>query len=377
MPLAQANQKERYAREWQGTPLTLKAVARELPTLYSIKDFLKWVRFQYPEQMENYTLVRQSLSLQNGTPLAPRAVVFGPDAKFIFTFNESSDSVELILATSNGWELREIEQTPLEGNEKFGIYSPLNSLLTPFVPEKSLTLSPPNPGKCIGCHTASPRPIWEDYPIWKTAYGAHDDLILHDTEEMETFRDFQRKQKQHPRYQWLNPTAESDVAPYSSGPAFNPNYFLRPNLRLTHLLSRYHSKFIATELLKHKDYGKYRHLILASFLGCIAENNASQAMRHLGVSKEKFSLKFSPTNFEYYEGGLDLRDRVVQILYEALAKEEPSLPSLYLRESHDYQLIVRGNSEPDSGSRASACAQLKESALLNGAVFLPIPSPDS
>jgi len=85
-----------------------------------VEDFLDWVKIKDPSQLSWFTLMRKTESSQGATPTDPRAIVFGPTAKFIFTFNGAPTSkgyqeIEMIFfreIPQARWEMRKLSFSP-------------------------------------------------------------------------------------------------------------------------------------------------------------------------------------------------------------------------------------------------------------------------
>jgi hypothetical protein len=120
------------------------------------------------EFYDNYVLIYRSRSLQDASPLFPRAIVFGRSSKFIMAYNghkkqKGYNNLEIIQFRDKGfrWEFREIT----------------------FNEGKVPTFSEPNPKKCLECHQSpkrtdvDPRPNWEPYNFWPGAYASVDDEL--------------------------------------------------------------------------------------------------------------------------------------------------------------------------------------------------------
>lgn len=116
----------------------------------------------------NYVLMYRSRSLQDASPLSPRAIVFGRSARFIFAFNGNQkqkgyNTLEMIQfrEKTQRWEFREII----------------------FNDNKPPVFSEANPQKCLECHQSphrenvDMRPNWEPYNFWPGAYASVDDTI--------------------------------------------------------------------------------------------------------------------------------------------------------------------------------------------------------
>ncbi|MCB0415409.1 MAG: hypothetical protein KDD50_13825 [Bdellovibrionales bacterium] len=155
---------------------------------------------QLPEEyLENYTLVKNSQSLQSGTMLNPRAILFGDSGKTIYTFSGDPDlrgysSIETVEAGEDNLYFRSViflqeeefvqgevvdkktiaEQTALEEDE-----------IEYF--DDRVVISKPNPRACMGCHSLDPqsfqktgfaRYIWSRYSSWPDVYGSNDDSLI-------------------------------------------------------------------------------------------------------------------------------------------------------------------------------------------------------
>jgi hypothetical protein len=100
-----------------------------------------------------YVLAFDSRSLQGASFRNPRAIVFGIDAKFIFTFNgdprqrgfEQIETMEFD-SRNQSFVFREIDFKHLGPGSVKAVFSELN------------------PPVCLGCHGNPPRPIWDTHP---------------------------------------------------------------------------------------------------------------------------------------------------------------------------------------------------------------------
>lgn len=161
----------------------------ETKKISKVEDLLSVLATNYPKYLSFHTFVYDSQSLQSSSYQAPRAIVFGPQAKFIFTFNSQIpghktsgvDAIEMLDFNSqtSSFELREVRfrDSSSEPNEFGG---------------KPYLISKANPEKCLSCHSVfnknkwtqsasglryNPfvRPIWDSYPLWRGVYGGADD----------------------------------------------------------------------------------------------------------------------------------------------------------------------------------------------------------
>lgn len=136
----------------------------EKNSVTTIEEALKSIKKKYPSLFDRYVLMYRSRSLQQASPMAPRAIVYGHSAKLIFAFNGKKDqrgysNLEVVQFrdATHSFEFREIEFKKGEP------------------PKYSL----PNPPKCLKCHQSpdrkdvDPHPNWEPYSIWPGAYGSN------------------------------------------------------------------------------------------------------------------------------------------------------------------------------------------------------------
>jgi hypothetical protein len=223
--------------------------------LKTIEDSLPLLTQKFPEYFKFNTLMYNSLSLQESTFTDPRVIVFGPEAKFILTFNGDANkraggTFETVEYDSQNHQFlfREIEF-------KYPTYDPAQLDLDPSeiaYQDANIVISNPNPQKCTQCHGQNPSPIWATYFVWAGAYGSDDDDLTLSfdkagwnpndedffkastrpqsmgrqivfkpgfaDEELNGMVQFLQGKPQHPRYKWL-PTAfaEPGLLKYAQG----------------------------------------------------------------------------------------------------------------------------------------------------------------
>jgi hypothetical protein len=206
-------------------------------------------------QRSHYTLMFESRSLQGASIDNPRVILFGPDGRFILTFNGSPDqpgfsSVETMEfdAYTQAFRLRELQfAEPGRGG-------------TPIV------VSEPNPTRCTRCHGSPARPVWDTMPLWPGAYGERYRASL-SPEERAGLSAFLAKQPTHPRYRYLldaqrlsDPGAFRASAPsVYSGRAAEP-----PNAELAADLARLQSQAIARRLATQPLFPVYQYALLGA-----------------------------------------------------------------------------------------------------------------
>lgn len=145
----------------------------------SVSQALLVLSRYYGTYLKFHTLMYDSRSLQGSTFEEPRAIVFGPKADFIFTFNGNAHqrggaTIETaeFNSVNNTFQYREI----LFKNESL---EQADTLKEDEIEQQTenIRISKANPGKCALCHTASGTPIWDTYFIWPGAYGSNDDIL--------------------------------------------------------------------------------------------------------------------------------------------------------------------------------------------------------
>jgi len=375
------------------TELTFSAIQEEIQgpqsSVHSLEDFLWWVRNHHPEQMEYFTFMRQSGSLQEASPTFPRAIVYGPSGRLVFTFNGD--------VSHEGYNVVEVmhfhepdSQSPQDLGFEFRELT--------FHTNGEVGISPPNPGKCVRCHYSPLRPIWDPYELWHGAYGKRDDGIvdipsfkylnfsptprerIEYDEELVQYRAFQAIKDGHERYNKLIYPAGSPVSPYS--PRHRGDYNFRTNLRLTKHLGGLHAKHVFTQIISQKACAKrYGALLAAELMQCeavrayrpspgdpnifipyskfedqlkahrkITQKNLEkkfpqikvaywipdpqfyqglpQLLSLMGVEQANWNLSQKPNQWRYYEGSRYIRELVGEHLYHWLHENDERLPSL-------------------------------------------------
>lgn len=372
-----------------------------------VEDFLDWVKKTDPEQLSWFTLMKKSQSAQGASSLNPRVVVFGPESKFIFTFNgESSQAgfheVEMIFFTEKPearWELRKLSF------EKAG----------------KTTFSEPNPKTCLACHQNPVRPIWAQYDIWEGAYGENDDSIPdfdHDKyaivsfsdsilekrkKEFQEFTTFRNHSETHSRYSKLQFPSGSPVSPYAPSGRYS-DYRFRPNLKLTESLSKLHVKTLVAKLKNHPQFEKEKKFLLAMLLHCDeredqkdfksliqelekAFSNSSKTVRDwnrrgyvgsdsrrnyllylLGLEHSDFSLEKNPEYWAYFEGSLYSDESLMMELYTEIKKTDSSLPPLAYMNGYAYEYTVPAGDPGEKIHLSEACELLLKSRVASGKI---------
>lgn len=129
----------------------------------------------------HFSMIHKSFSIQSATPLAPRVILYGPDAQVMMTFNAGKDENGKTMAGGDSIEVIEFDDS-----KKIWKFSEIS-----FDENKKLHLEE-NPKKCVMCHTGTPKaiesrhaqfymddlkPIFPQYPFWPGFYGSVNDIV--------------------------------------------------------------------------------------------------------------------------------------------------------------------------------------------------------
>ena len=213
-----------------------------------------------PEDLRGaYTLAFASRSLQGASFSSPRAILYGTDAAFIVTFNGEAPArghatVETMEfdASANRFVLREIAFAASGA-------------------AAGRSISEPNPARCLVCHGAPARPIWDLPPAWPGIYGERYGAGL-SAPERAGITAFLARQPSHPLYRFLKDAprfaARSTYVPDGKS-VYNGASIEAPNARLSVLLAALNARSILAELLAHAAFAAHRYALLAeSSAGC-------------------------------------------------------------------------------------------------------------
>lgn len=224
----------------------------------TVEELIEYLGKHFAEYLRFHTLMYNSLSLHESSFEEPRVIVFGPDARFVITFNGNQNqraghAVEVMEFSekSQSFEFREIEFKSQKG-ESFDL--PLTEDEIEFE-NSNVLFSKPNPKKCLACHGPNANPIWATYFVWPGAYGSNDDQLTmsfdsrswnpnnieffkqatrphsqgrsmrlkdesHDS-ELEGLGRYVQAKETHPRYKWLpEQFYEKSLIKYMSGTKF-------------------------------------------------------------------------------------------------------------------------------------------------------------
>ncbi len=130
--------------------------------------------------------------------------------------------------------------------------------------QAKITISEPNPAKCVACHGKPAKPIFQSYPIWKGAYGAFHLTI--DTKEREELEKLVASTRSNSisRYRHLVFIDESDISDEKHDSILSG----QNNVDFNISLSVPNRLRIARLARKTKDYKKFVAATLGASLGC-------------------------------------------------------------------------------------------------------------
>ncbi len=204
-----------------------------------------------PELRANYTLVFASRSLQGATPYAPRAILFGSDARLIVTFNGD--------AAERGYDVLETMQFDDRTNT-------FHFRELSFPSGLGAVASEDNPARCAACHGRPARPIWDALPTWPGVYGERYRAGLSKPESA-GMRAFLARQASDPRYgQLIGAQRLGDRETYVAGAAtrYDGDKFEPPNARLSVLLATLNVRSIVSDLSNQPAFAPHRYVMLAA-----------------------------------------------------------------------------------------------------------------
>ena len=200
-----------------------------------------------------YALMFASRSLQGASFKNPRVILYGPDARFIITFNGDP--------SHRGFHVLETMEFD-EATQRFRF----REIEFPASPADSspVTFSEANPDRCQHCHGNPARPVWDTHPLWRGAYGERYGAGLSSTERT-GLKSFLATQASDARYRNLlgaarlaDPeTFRSSAQSHYSGTPPKP-----PNSELSTLLSHLVSQAIVGELTADPRFEAYQYLLL-------------------------------------------------------------------------------------------------------------------
>jgi hypothetical protein len=238
----------------------LLALAKK-PEIVTVTDLLAALPLHL---RRDFTLIKNSGSLQGGTDLAPRVIMMNRSRNLFVTFNgdlkeRGSEAIEAASYNSQRERLEfyeiEFAKDRNEFNSKFSVPLASDDI---ELSDSRVTISKANPLKCMLCHGTTPNYahenrdqritgyIWHPYSTWANAYGSQDDYttVVNPAKEIknesEKYKEFRALANGHDRYGYLifgkaplSPYCDND---YKSKTASNDPYNIVPcrqNLKVT------------------------------------------------------------------------------------------------------------------------------------------------
>ena len=205
-----------------------------------------------------YALVFDSRSLQGATLIDPRVILYGPDARFVATFNgdPSQRGFQTVETMEFEPEASEFRFRELRFQEK-GSGS------------AAVVVSEVNPERCARCHGTPARPIWDTYPLWPGAYGEHYGHGLSATESA-GLASFLAQQPAHPRYRnLLNAKRFAERATFreTAGRRYAGTQEEPPNAQLSQLLTQLQIQSITRNLARQPRFPLFEYALLGTSEG--------------------------------------------------------------------------------------------------------------
>lgn len=267
---------------------------------YSIETIIQELP---PELLSNFTLIKESRSLQEGSSTSPRAILFGLNGKTILTFNGDSQQRGF-----NSLEFAEINQATSAIEFKEMAFPPNGSTVG------NVKFSGPNPDKCMACHGPSTHYIWNSYARWPGALGSFDDIVDMNGEEKEALKLFKDQKAAHPRYRNLQFYRDQEYPaspfrpltpglPGDSRGDYQIAIEFRPNFRLGTILSRNQAR-ARVSAWKNSPNFPAQKFKLAYHLAACESDSASElkdVLNNLGFDYSK--------EFHFTIGSSNARDR--------------------------------------------------------------------
>lgn len=313
----------------------------------NIEEFLPHL----PENLRaSYTLMKASGSLQQSSPMNPRAIVFAHDASLVLTFNGSENHTGY-----NSIEVLEFSEV----DKKFRLFE------VDFSKKGESRFSDPNPAKCMSCHAAWPKPhgavkpIWSPYSHWLGAYGERDDHFVdvmshrggeyegvasnpdYDYKEFNEYQRFLKHAQDHPRYKHLIRRPQfSPASPYllQSSATFRDkeeSWIQRkvinmPNLRLAKVLDANNARRVAAEILRHPRFEELKWQVLFQNLCQGYDINFQWEMVELddfGLSLNDLNIAFNESQTIYHNGNPSQKssDMIIHEIYRSMMETDKEL----------------------------------------------------
>jgi hypothetical protein len=270
--------------------------------------------------LSHYVLMHHSGSLQGATANAPRAILYGKDAKLMIAVTGATTGVAIgdphqtranhleILVfrdATQRFEARDVE-FPKAGE---GVHA--------------VQFSGANPPLCLACHRTDPRPNWETYPLWPGAFGGEDDSVFRNeqngkdlhSQDARAFQRFLRNGKKKGLYRFLSDLPAASL----------------PNTEFGSLAQGLNLKRIARKLADTPELKKYRYMLLGA-VSCFYSDHFNLLEQYLSLQAQA-SFKLKRSDLEESTGRVnrfDFSDRIQDLrkMYSR-APEDPRVQELF------------------------------------------------
>ena len=218
----------------------------------SVEEVLPWLP---PTMRSSYALVFRSRSLQGASEAHPRVLLYGPEARFIVSFN--GDAGE---AGYNALETMEFDERTKTFTYREIAFPAASDASSP------VRFSPPNPARCTACHGTPARPIWDSHPFWPGILGERYGAAL-SAHEADAVRAFLQEQPRHPRYRTLLAAerfADTRTFKPSARERYQGTEGVAPNEALGAALGRLNFAQILEALAANPRFTDARYLLLGA-----------------------------------------------------------------------------------------------------------------
>jgi hypothetical protein len=305
-------------RQFPGQTYTIAQLLSELPL----------------EQRSNFTLIKQSESLQEASLFFPRVIMFGKDASLILTFNGNNQQ--------KGYERIElVEVNPITAALEF------REMIFPTDDSGigKVKFSEINPPKCMTCHGPTPHYIWTSYDQWPAAFGSNDDIVDLNSEEKKNLLLFKNQMPSHPRYKTLefyqmNENPASPFRPLTLGRQgenrgdYKIAIEFRPNFRLGSLISRRQANARVSEWKSLPSFESQKYKLASQLAGCIGSSEEKLSKILLAMGREyqnDFSFNIgAKVDGNFSPAVVTFENSVQYFLWSNLIGSAPKLKDLFI-----------------------------------------------
>lgn len=303
-----------------------------------------------PEELKsNFTLIKDSASLQEASLQSPRVILFGINAKTILTFNGDSKQKGF-----NTVEFAEFNEAKSVIEFKEMIFPEGDS------GRGKVEFSGVNSEKCMACHGPSPHYIWSQYAKWPNAFGSIDDAPDLHPEEGKFLALLKDTKEKHPRYRHLkfynaqnNPVSPyRPIVPGQKGEErgqYNLAIEYRPNFRLGSLFIRLQAKARVYQWSKAPGFQDQKMRIAYQLANC--SNSSKEELTNVLASMGQdltqdfnFSMGAKSEDYDFYAGIATYANSLQNFLWRQHLLSNSALKPFFatyslvdvIKNTHDY-----------------------------------------